>query len=104
MLRGFSLGGDDAPWRRMLPGFSRGGDDDYFGGGCSRALARVVTTIAGRTMLHGLGTARGGEDDCVGGRTTLVGQPIAREEASASDYKQWRRSLRRRLGVGLGGV
>ena len=51
-------GGEDAPWRRMLPG---------------------------------LGTALGGDDDCVGGRDTLVSQPIAREAGLPADYRQWRR-------------
>ena len=78
------------------------------GGRCSTALGVVVRTIAlkedaqpsllgcgddapWRRMLRGVGTPRGGDDDYIGGRNTLVFQPIAREAGSPADYKQWRR-------------
>ena len=44
----------------------------------------------------------GGDDDYFGGSNTLVLRPIAREDPSGSDYRQWRRSLRRRLEGGCG--
>ena len=60
---------EDAP----LSGTDSGGDDDCVGGGCSA------------------GFARGGDDDYFGGSDTLVSRPIAREQASACDYRQWRK-------------
>ena len=59
-----SLGGEDAPWRRMLldPGTDRGGDDDCVEGGCSAAFGRGGDDALLRTMLPRVGTPGGGED------------------------------------------
>ena len=56
-------------------------------------LPRLGTAAGGedapwRRMLRQL--AGGGDDDYFGGSTTLVVRPIAREPASAGDYRQWR--------------
>ena len=78
-----------------------GGEDDCVGGGCSASFARCgdddcLEEDAPRPL--GLG----GDDDCVGGRDTLVSQPIAREQASACDYRKWR-ELATDWREGLGG-
>ena len=62
MLAELARRGDDDCWRRMLGSLGCRGDDDCVGGGCSRALALVVTTIAWRTMLRAA-CLLGGEDD-----------------------------------------
>ena len=80
-----------------LLGLPSSGDDGCLEEDAPPAVLAVVTTIAlkedalprlrgsgddalWRRMLRGMGTSRGGDDDCVGGRTTLVVQPIAREQ------------------------
>ena len=51
----------------------------------------MVTTIALEEDAPSQLVWLGGDDDCLGGRITLVIQPIARERALALDYKQWRK-------------